>query len=121
VDVRVELLDLHLQAARLQQPAERGGGDPLAERRDDSAGHEHVLGRPVVYACLPRRSRSRSTGVRSISSPRERTSPRRLSPASAPIASHLLRPVSRSTELKPSRAPSAFDPESPSIAISRRS
>jgi hypothetical protein len=30
VDVRVELLDLHLQAARLQQPAERGGGDPLA-------------------------------------------------------------------------------------------
>ena len=30
VQVRVELLHLHLQAARLQQPAERGGGDPLA-------------------------------------------------------------------------------------------
>ncbi len=31
VQVRVELLDLHLQTPRLQQPAERCGGDPLAE------------------------------------------------------------------------------------------
>jgi len=41
VDVRVELLALHLQSASLQQAAERGRGDPLAERRHDAAGHEH--------------------------------------------------------------------------------
>src|SRR5581483_6183319 len=122
VDVRVELLDLHLQAARLQQAAERGGGDPLAEGRDDAAGDEDVLGRTPTHAVVrPRRSSSRRIGARSISTPRERSSPRKLSPASAPIASHRLRAVSRSTDFKPSRAPSAFDPESPSIAISRRS
>ena len=44
VDVRVELLHLHLQPARLEQPAERCGGDPLAERRDDTAGDENELG-----------------------------------------------------------------------------
>ena len=43
VEVRVELLHLHLEAARLQQPAERRGGDALAERRDDAAGDEDVL------------------------------------------------------------------------------
>jgi hypothetical protein len=31
VDVRVELLDLDFEPARLQQPPERGGGDALAE------------------------------------------------------------------------------------------
>ena len=45
VQVRVELLDLHLEAARLQQPAERRGGDPLPERRDDAARDEDVLRR----------------------------------------------------------------------------
>ena len=44
VDVRVELLHLHLQPACLEQPAERCGGDPLAERRDDAAGDENELG-----------------------------------------------------------------------------
>ena len=44
VDVRVELLHLHLQPARLEQPAERCGGDPLAKRRDDAAGDEDELG-----------------------------------------------------------------------------
>ena len=43
VEVRVELLRLDAQAARLQQAAERGGDDALPERRDDSAGHEDVL------------------------------------------------------------------------------
>ena len=31
VQVRVELLNLHLEAARLEQPAERGSGDALTE------------------------------------------------------------------------------------------
>jgi hypothetical protein len=31
VEVRIELLDLDLQAPRLQEPAERGGGDALSE------------------------------------------------------------------------------------------
>ena len=56
VEVRVELLRLHLQAARLQQPAERGGDDALAERRDDAAGDEDVLRRAALTRCLPRRS-----------------------------------------------------------------
>jgi hypothetical protein len=43
VDVRVEFLDLHLEAARLEQAAERRRGDALAERRDDTAGDEYVL------------------------------------------------------------------------------
>ncbi len=43
VQIGVELLCLHLEAAGLQQPAERGGDDPLAEGRDDAAGDEDVL------------------------------------------------------------------------------
>src|SRR5262249_11698063 len=43
VDVGVELLHLHLEAARLQQPSQRCSRDPLAERRDDAAGDEDVL------------------------------------------------------------------------------
>ena len=57
VEVRVELLHLHLQPARLQQPAERGGGDALAERRDDAAGDEDVFG-----AHRPPRSVMKLTG-----------------------------------------------------------
>ena len=119
VDVRIELLHLHAQAARLEQAAERRRGDALPERRDDPAGDEDVLV-GVTRAARGGRACSRP-GVRSISAPRERRSPRRVSPASAPIASHRLRPVSRLTELKPSIAPSAFDPASPSITLSRRS
>ena len=75
-----------------------------------------------VTRCLPEAvERREGPASRSISAPSERRSPRRVRPASAPIASQRLRPVSRSTELKPSMAPSAFDPASPSIAISRRS
>ena len=49
VEVRVELLHLHLQAARLQQPAERCGDDALPERRDDAAGDEDVLRGPCAH------------------------------------------------------------------------
>ena len=40
VDVRVELLQLHVEPARHQQPPDRGGGDALAKRGDDPAGYE---------------------------------------------------------------------------------
>ena len=40
VDVGVELLQLHPVAARDEEAADRGGGDPLAEGRDDAAGDE---------------------------------------------------------------------------------
>src|SRR5262249_44280502 len=120
-DVRVELLDLHLEATRLQEASERGRGDALAERRNDAARDEDVLGRPGGYGCLPSASSSRRIGVRSISSPSERASPRRVRPASTPIAPQRPLPVSLPTEFKPSIAPSAFAPASPSIAISRRS
>ena len=43
VDVRVELEVLHLEPAVLQQRADRGGGEPLAERADHAAGDEQVL------------------------------------------------------------------------------
>ena len=42
VDVRVELLERDLVAVALEQAADRGGGEPLAERRDDAAGDEDV-------------------------------------------------------------------------------
>ena len=40
VDVRVELLQADGQAAGHEQAPDRGGGDALAERRDDAAGDE---------------------------------------------------------------------------------
>ena len=55
VEVRVELLHLHLQPARLQQPPERRGGDALAERRDDAAGDEDVLRRSPRHYGRPQR------------------------------------------------------------------
>ena len=44
VDVRVELAHGDLQAPALEEPTERGGGEPLAERRGHPAGEEDVLG-----------------------------------------------------------------------------
>ena len=44
VHVRVELLHADLETARLEQRSQRGGGDALAERGDDSARDEDVLG-----------------------------------------------------------------------------
>ena len=44
VDVRVELLERDLEAARDEQAADRGGGDALAERGDDAAGDEDEAG-----------------------------------------------------------------------------
>jgi hypothetical protein len=44
VDVRIELLHPHLQAATLEQHADRGAGEPFAQRADDAAGNENVLG-----------------------------------------------------------------------------
>ena len=48
VDVRVELLQRDAVAVAFEQRADRGGGQALAERRDDAAGHEDVLGRTSV-------------------------------------------------------------------------
>ena len=45
VEVRVELLHGDAQPARLEQAAEAGGGQALAERGGDTAGDEEVLGR----------------------------------------------------------------------------
>ena len=44
VDVRIELLQRDLQAARDEQPADGGGGDALPERRDHSPSDEDVTG-----------------------------------------------------------------------------
>ena len=44
VEVGVELLHHHPEPARLEQVAERGGREPLAEGGGDTAGHEHVTG-----------------------------------------------------------------------------
>ena len=45
VQVRVELLHRDPQAPRLEQRAQAGGGEPLAERGGDTPGDEDVLGR----------------------------------------------------------------------------
>ena len=44
VDVGVQLLAGHLQAAALEQAAQRGGGDALAQAGHDTAGDEDILG-----------------------------------------------------------------------------
>ena len=49
VDVGVELLQLDAEAAGDEQAAERGGGDALAERRDDAAGDEDEPGLAVCF------------------------------------------------------------------------
>jgi hypothetical protein len=120
VQVRVELLRPDAKAAGLQEPPERGCDDALPECRDDPARDEDVAGaRRVAHGYRPSASRSRRTGVDSISAPSERRSPARVTAASATIALILRRPVNRLTDSKPSTAPSAFDPASPSIVISR--
>ena len=43
VEVRVELLDGDGDPAGLEDAADRGGGDPLAERRNHTAGYEDVF------------------------------------------------------------------------------
>src|SRR5439155_15261382 len=122
VEVGVEFLRLYPEPARLQQPAQRGGDDALAEGRDDATRDKDVLRRRSRRAhARPSRSIHASPGVRSIRAPIDVRSPMNVRPARAPIATHRPRPVNRSTDFKPSRAPSAFAPASPSIAISRRS
>jgi hypothetical protein len=67
VEVRVELLQGHGEAARLEQPADGGGGQPLAERRDHTSrdedvlrGHAHL---PFSTALRALSTRRRSPGV----------------------------------------------------------
>ena len=75
----------------------------------------------LAHGRLPRRSSARSTGSRLDHAPSERRSPddvRAARPAITPMRPRL---VSRLTDSKPSTAPRAFDPASPSIVISRRS
>ena len=45
VEVRIELLDRHAQAALDEQAPDRGGGDPLPERGDDAPRNEDVFRR----------------------------------------------------------------------------
>src|SRR2546427_11208407 len=57
VDVGVELEDRDGYAARLEDPADRGGGDALAERAGDATRDEDVLGhRSGPFACRLRRA-----------------------------------------------------------------
>ena len=49
VEVRVELLQLHLQAARFEEPPERCGDDSLPQSRHDAPGHKDVLGGPCTH------------------------------------------------------------------------
>ncbi len=63
VHVRIELLHADLEAARLEQRAQRGGSDALAERGDDSARDEDVLGGPRLHSHPPRRPYDRTLGA----------------------------------------------------------
>ena len=57
VDVRVELEDGDAQAARLEEAADAGGGDALAQRGGHASGHKDILrhgsGPPGVFRMLP--------------------------------------------------------------------
>ena len=78
VDVGVELLQLHPEAARDQQAADRGRGDALAECRDDPAGDEDEAGVSLsrsAHLALPIESSNRSGGIEEIASEIERNSP----------------------------------------------
>jgi hypothetical protein len=78
VDVRVELLELDVQAPRHEQPSDRGRRDALPERGDDAAGDEDEarLGSGVwAHAGLPNESSCRSSGARSTSAEIDRNSP----------------------------------------------
>jgi hypothetical protein len=59
VDVGVELLHRHLEAVALEDPADGGGGQAFAERRDDASGHEQELGHRAAR-WFTRRSRKAS-------------------------------------------------------------
>ena len=66
VQVGIELLHHDPEAARREEVAEAGGREPLAQRGNDTTGHEDVLGR-VVRNVLARKSlpRSSTTGFKS--------------------------------------------------------
>ena len=60
VEVGVQLLHRDAQSARLQQVAQAGGGEPLAEGGGDASSDEYVLGRrPALHGL---RSYPRGTG-----------------------------------------------------------
>ena len=48
VDVRIELLHPHAQAAALEQHADRRAGEALAQGADDAAGDEDVFGHILI-------------------------------------------------------------------------
>ena len=59
VDVRVELEDRDVEAACLEEPADAGGGDALAQRGGHASGHKDILrhgsGPPGVFPMLSER------------------------------------------------------------------
>ena len=50
VQVWVQLLHGHVQAAQLEQPAEAGRGQPLAQAGSNSPGDEEMPGRRVPFS-----------------------------------------------------------------------
>ena len=64
VDVRVHLEQRHLEAARLEQRADRRRRQPLAQRRDHAAGDEDELGLVVAIHCQALPGFSRPAAVR---------------------------------------------------------
>ena len=64
VDVGVELLQPTRVAVALEQAADGRGGEALAERRDDAAGHEDVLGGSSVGHDAPGSGPSRTRSLR---------------------------------------------------------
>ena len=78
VDVRVELLHRDPEATGLQEAAQRGCGDPLAERRSDATRDEDVLGhgsrtlpdrRVAAPGVIPRAGRPTPASRRAAAAP----------------------------------------------------
>ncbi len=69
VDVRIELQDGDGEAAGLEEPADAGGGDALAERGGDASGHKDILrhgsGPPGVFPMLSKKRPGRESEAQS--------------------------------------------------------
>ena len=68
VDVGIEFLHLHPQAAGLEQHPYRGAREPLAERTDDPAGYENMPGHCCEF--LPVRRLPTPPGGHAVAKPR---------------------------------------------------
>ena len=63
VDIRIQLLCRDLEAACLEQPPQRGGGDAFSEPGDDAPGHKNIFGHGILLLKISSESGVRGDGA----------------------------------------------------------